>query len=164
MGNIVYFQIFLPLSNQIANKWKYQYQNIYNGTLSSLQKENIQLPNTVAQKLRIVIENGNDQPLQIEKTELRSAQIYLTTRLTGNGVYELFYGDKNASKPVYDLENFRNKIPKEIPFVTPETEQKNPSYKNENNTPLFENPLWLWVIMGIVIAILGWFSIKMIKS
>jgi hypothetical protein len=29
--------------------------------------------------------------------------------------------------------------------------------------PLFENKLWLWTIMILIIGILGWFSLKMMK-
>ena len=31
-------------------------------------------------------------------------------------------------------------------------------------TPLFEDKAWLWVIMIVIIALLGWFSLKMIKK
>jgi hypothetical protein len=30
--------------------------------------------------------------------------------------------------------------------------------------PLFVNKNWLWVIMGAIILLLGWFSLKMIKE
>jgi hypothetical protein len=30
--------------------------------------------------------------------------------------------------------------------------------------PLFKNKAWLWAIMIIIILILGWFSVRMLKT
>jgi hypothetical protein len=30
--------------------------------------------------------------------------------------------------------------------------------------PLFKNKTWLWSIMGLIILVLGWFSIRMMRK
>jgi hypothetical protein len=30
--------------------------------------------------------------------------------------------------------------------------------------PLFENKIWLWAIMAVIILLLGWFSVKMMRA
>ena len=31
-------------------------------------------------------------------------------------------------------------------------------------SPIFENKLWLWAVMGVIILLLGWFTFKMIRT
>jgi len=31
-------------------------------------------------------------------------------------------------------------------------------------TPLFENKIWLWIVMGIIIILLGGFTLSMMKK
>jgi uncharacterized membrane protein len=35
---------------------------------------------------------------------------------------------------------------------------------SNKRAPLFQDKLWLWGIMALIILILGWFSVKMIKK
>ena len=43
--------------------------------------------------------------------------------------------------------------------------QKTIAKKEEaTQEPLFENKLWLWVIMGVIMVIIGWFSYKMLSK
>ena len=48
--------------------------------------------------------------------------------------------------------------------VTIGTEAQNPVYSIKTEKPLFENKAWLWALMVVIIALLGWFSFKMLKN
>ena len=78
--------------------------------------------------------------------------------------YFLYYGNKNAVTPNYDLAKFESKIPENLTSINIKEEQKNPAYSIKIEKPLFENKVWLWALMAIIIALLGWFSFKMLKN
>lgn len=144
--------------------WRYNYEIISQETLSSLDKNGFSLGNTLAKKLRITIENGNNQPLEIKNVVLKNPIYYLVARFTEKGDYNLFYGNSKASSPSYDIENFQENIPKNLTEVTLSKEELNPDFKNVTQTPLFENKIWLWALMGIIIVVIGYFSLKMLRD
>ncbi|RZK19573.1 MAG: hypothetical protein EOO86_07205 [Pedobacter sp.] len=78
--------------------------------------------------------------------------------------YALYYGNDKTTTPSYDIANFENKIPKDLTFTAIGEEEKNPAYSIITEKPLFENKAWLWVLMAVIIALLGWFSFKMLRN
>jgi hypothetical protein len=88
----------------------------------------------------------------------------LVARFTEPATYFLSYGNKQAIKPSYDIERFTSKIPNKLVALNVGKEQlvvKNKVFANE---PLFKNKNWLWALMVIIIVVIGWFSIKMIRT
>lgn len=151
-------------SVKIEDKWHYNYDILTQGTLSSLEKKGFSTDNTLAKKLRITIENNNNQPLDIQGVEVKNAIYFLIARFTEKGNYSLFYGNKKAEKPQYDIENFEENIPKNPSVITVSKEEQNPEFKTETKSPLFENKIWLWVLMGIIIVALAFYSLKMLRE
>lgn len=169
IGNI--FDYYRPIkietlrdSVKTESGWHYNYETVTQETLSSLEKNEFYLGNTLAKKIRITIENGNNQPLEIKNIETKSAVYFLLARFTEKGNYDLFYGNSKAEKPFYDIENFQENIPKNPTEITLGKEEINPEFNIETKSPLFENKLWLWVLMGIIIVVLGFYSLKMLKE
>ena len=78
---------------------------------------------------------------------------------TGNNNY-LYYGSNYAGQPNYDLVVFKDKIPTEAPLLSLSTEEKLTKEK-EPVSALIENKLWLWLAMGLIIGLLGFFTIRM---
>jgi hypothetical protein len=151
-------------SVKIEDKWHYNYDILTQGTLSSLEKKGFSTDNTLAKKLRITIENNNNQPLDIQGVEVKNAIYFLIARFTEKGNYSLFYGNKKAEKPQYDIENFEENIPKNPSVITVSKEEQNPEFKTETKSALFENKIWLWILMGIIIVALAFYSLKMLRE
>jgi len=151
-------------SVKIEDRWHYNYDILTQETLSSLEKKGFSVENSLAKKLRITIENNNNQPLDIKGVEVKNAIYFLIARFTEKADYSLFYGNKKAGKPSYDIENFEENIPKNASVLSISKEEINPEFKTESKSPLFENKIWLWVLMGIIIAVLGFFTFKMLKE
>lgn len=151
-------------SVKIEDRWHYNYDILAQGTLSSLEKKGFSVGNSLAKKLRITIENNNNQPLDIKGVEVKNAIYFLIARFTEKGDYSLFYGNKKAGKPSYDIENFQENIPQNPSVISISKEEVNPEFKTETKSPLFENKIWLWVLMGIIIVVLGFFTFKMLKE
>ncbi len=145
--------------------WKYNYASIYKGTLSSLENNQFKLTTTVAQRFRAVIENYDNRPLNILGFEAEGEVNELIARFDEpqNGDYYLLYGNGKVRTPNYDIKNFKSSIPGNLTEVIP-GEAQEISHEHVSTRPLFENQLWLWAEMIVIIGLLGWFSLKMMKS
>ena len=67
-----------------------------------------------------------------------------------------------AKAPIYDIVNFKNDIPKELTSLklSKAKDLQNPV----NNDSLFNNKIWLWLIMLVIIALLAYSSFGMLKK
>ncbi|HEU4497062.1 MAG TPA: DUF3999 family protein [Flavobacterium sp.] len=144
--------------------WHYKYEAAAEGTLSSLDRNGFPLGNILAKKLKITIENHSNQPLEIKDVIVESPIYYLLARFTEKGEYSLFYGNPKASLASYDIENFQENIPKDPAELLLGNEEANPDFKRTAGQPLFENKLWLWALMILIIAVLAYFSLKMMRE
>ncbi|RYE36841.1 MULTISPECIES: hypothetical protein [Pedobacter] len=144
---------------------QFNYAQLYEGTLSSLEKLTFNFPNTIASRLKITIQNNDNKPLRLSGVELKGSVYELIARFDNpKYTYSLYYGNEKAVTPIYEIEKFESKIPADLTSVTIGPEQRNPAYSIIPNKPLFENKAWLWVLMAAIIALLGWFSFKMLRN
>ncbi len=164
------YDYYRPITIQVAtdsiksqNKWTYIYYNVYSGILSSFEDQEFSFNTFFAKKIKIIIDNNDNEPLQIDRVKVKGNVFELTTRFDEEAKYFLVYGNRNVSSPIYDLENFKNKIPTALSYLSLGNEEL--ISQNQNNTsPLFENKLWLWIIMIVLILLIGWFSLSMIRK
>lgn len=150
-------------SAQTPKGWTYYYNTLYNGYLTSIDNNTIGFPLTLAKKLRVTINNADNPPLTIRRITASSPQVQLIMRLNAGENYFFLYGSKDIEAPSYDLVHFKDHIPDSVTVITPQTEE----YIGQPEThqpPLFENKLWLWATMALIIAILGFFTLKMMKN
>ncbi len=140
---------------------KYSYRNLTTGTLSSIENNIFKFPTTLAQRFRATIENHDNQPLQIEAAEAKGYEHKLVARFTEPATYYLAYGKAQAQRPRYDIAQAVTKIPDNPTPLTLGDEQQIPKKSVVTVSPFFENKLWLWGIMGVVILVLGWFTVRM---
>jgi hypothetical protein len=145
------------------NGWQYSYNTLTSGTLSSIEKNEFRFTNTVLQKLKITIENNDNAPLILEKMTVKGAVYQLVSRFSEPANYHLYYGKPTSQTPNYDINRFANSIPSNLKNLTLGNEITFEKVIGETTKPLFENKLWLWAIMALIIGILGWFSLKMMK-
>lgn len=144
---------------------QYNFATIYDGTISSLEKPEFKFSNVVTNRLKITIENNDNKPLRLSGLQLKGNIYELIARFDDlNANYALFYGKTDAVSPNYEIEKFDNKIPLNLTNVDVGEEQKNPSYAVKTEKPLFENKLWLWSLMVVIIGLLGFFSFRMLKN
>ena len=147
------------------NGVKYNYNQLYEGTISSLEKAVFNFENTITARLKITIQNNDNKPLRLSRLELKGNLYKIIARFEGkNFDYALFYGNNKATKPSYEIEKFESKLPLILTEVNIGNEEKNPAYTLVIDKPLFESKAWLWALMGIIIALLGWFSFKMLRD
>ena len=152
-------------SVQTDKGMQYNYTNLYSGILTSLEKTEFSFSNTIAARLRIVIENNDNTPLQIAQVLLKGNTFELTARFDDFSYnYSLYYGNANVSSPNYEITRFEDRIPSISDTILIGVEQNNPHYTVKTSKPIFENKIWLWALITIIMIILGGFSYKMLKS
>ncbi|WAC40358.1 DUF3999 family protein [Pedobacter sp. SL55] len=144
---------------------EYHFATLYEGTISSLEAPEFNFTNTITSKLKITVSNHDNRPLRLSGLAIKGNSYDLIARFDDlKASYALYYGNEAVQSPNYEIEKFESKIPTNLTSVTVSQEQKNPSYTVKTEKPLFENKIWLWGIMAIIIALLGFFSFKMLKN
>lgn len=151
-------------SFKIDDGWQYTYNTLTSGTLSSIEKNEFRVANTVLQKLKITIENDDNAPLDLDDIIVQGVVFQLVSRFSEPADYRLYYSKINSPKPNYDINRFTNSIPSDLKNLKLSDEVALDKTTATTTKPLFENKLWLWAIMFLIIGLLGWFSFKMMKQ
>jgi hypothetical protein len=155
---------YLSDSTKLEKSWIKNYTVLHNGVLSSIDTNGFLIGDVVTDNLRLTIENGNNEPLSISGSIVKGHTYELQVRITKQGNYFLYYGNNNAPESNYDIQNFQDKIPSLLKELSLGNEENTSNFSESKIEPLFKNKIWLWVIMGTVMLIIGGFSVKMLTS
>ena len=158
---------FVRDSVKTEKGWKYEYALLGQSMLSSLEDDEMEFLGNVAKHIRITIDNHDNQPLSIENVEVRGYVHELVARFTDPAKYYLVYGGVDLDVPNYDIDYFVDKIPDTLSVVTAGEEVfmgMDGTADAVEGEPLITSKWWLWGLMCIVIAVLGWFTLKMMRS
>jgi hypothetical protein len=138
---------------------------VSSGVIISGQENLLPMYGKQSSKIRIEILNYDNQPITLNDIKCYSETTSLTSKLPASENLYLVYGKENASAPIYDLIHFRDKIPSALTAVkTGNEELKTSPVMNAAGEPLIKSKLWLWLIMGIVILLIGYFALSMLKK
>ncbi len=155
---------YLTDSIKTDKGWISNYRILTSGTLSSVEKKGFNFNSITTQKLKVIIQNNDNEPLTISDIQVKGYQHKLLVRFNEPADYFLVYGNKKSFKPKYDISQFLDKIPSDMNELGLLEEMPIKKQQPIIKSPLFENKLWLWITMGIIILVLGWFTLKMIKQ
>lgn len=155
---------YLSDSLKTEQGWKYTYHTLASGTLNSLQKNEFKIRSKTVQKLKIFIHNQDNHPLTLDTIHIKQYVQELIVRFAEPATYYLTYGNEKIGQPHYDIGQFKNKVPEKLATLELGDEQTIEKTAAPRTSPLFENKIWLWVIMSVIILLLGWFSVKMIRK
>jgi hypothetical protein len=106
--------------------------------------------------LSLMIENGDNPPLKIQSITLEYAADTLIFEPAKGKTYDLLYGNPNAPKPQYDLEQFKSEIVQQTigtAVLLPEVQMKEPE------TPVSQKAIFSIVIF-VVAVLLAWLAIR----
>ena len=158
--------IYFAAGDTLARDERYRnYQSVGSGILSSVELSGIDINPQVAKHWRLIIENFDDEALPIQSAQFYGPVYHLLVRFIGKAKYYLFYGNERASAPRYDLAHFTDLIPEDPKEVTLGIEEVQDLEKVETESEAyFQSPWWLWGIMGLIIVLLGWFTLRMLKQ
>lgn len=156
--------MWLNDSSKTQKGWSYNYGYLTSGILTSADRSPFRFGSTIARKLRILIENQDSPPLRIDSIEVKGCIHELAVKFDPDVDYVLAYGKSDADRPVYDVERFTDNIPYTLNAVSMGREQTIEKPKPVAVEPLFTNKAWFWAVMAVIIAVLGWFSIRMLRN
>lgn len=142
--------------------WIKNYETVYDGYVTSIHPNDIEFNYRLTSAVRIVINNLDNPPLQINNLNVEGPVVDLAAALTPGNLF-LYYGNLSANKPSYDLEHFKANIPSILNAATLGDEESL-SRPAEEMTGFFENKTVLYVLMLVVIFVLGFFTIRMMSS
>lgn len=151
-------------SVQTEKGWKYNYKILDSGVLSSLESNEFRFNSRKTKKLKITINQQDNQPIEVSDISVKGFQYELLARFTKPATYYLVYGNNLSRKPNYDITSIPSSIPKNSPSLSLREEKQIVKSDVKQTKPLFENKKWLWGIMLVIIAVITWFTIGMIKK
>ncbi len=131
--------------------------------LSSLDSAHLSIPPTTTRKIKLEIDNRDDQPLTINHVRALALRTELVADLSHEKHYVLAYGKANARSPEYDLVFFADKIPD---IVSDAELGEASSRDTPENEPagLLKNPLWVWLSLSLIILLIGGFSLSLLRK
>jgi len=145
--------------------WKYNYRTLTSGTLNSIGKNKFKFKSTTLQKLKIIVYNADNQSLSFDSIKIKGYVHELVAHFTEPAAtYFLTYGNSKAKTPNYDIDRFAHKIPTQLKTLKLGKEITIEKEAVAVTAPLFKNKNWLWLIMAVIIVLLGWFSVKMMRT
>ncbi len=155
---------YLRDSIQTEKGWRYNYQSLSSGILNSIEENEFRFRSTIINKLRVIIENQDNEPLTINTVQIKGYTHELITRFTTPATYYLVYGNARIGRPSYDLQYLSNRVPEQLKTIQPGVEEGIEKKREKIVAPLFENKIWLWAVMGVIIVLLGGFTLMMMKK
>lgn len=155
---------YLTDSIKTEQGWLLNYRKLQSGVLNSFEQNEFRFNSTIAQRLKVIIDNQDNQPLTIESVQVEGYTHKLLARFSQPASYFLVYGNSAAEKPSYDIAHFTDSIPERLPELTLGDELPTGKHVAQPAEPLFKNKIWLWIILLAIIFILGWFSFNMMRK
>jgi hypothetical protein len=144
-------------------QWKYYFKTVSTGTISSLGSNTIRFENQITKHIKMTIFNYDNPPLSIPDVIVKGNANELIVRFDTVARYFLYYGNPQLPPPYYDINVFEHHIPKNLIPIKPSKEE----ILDRNNVIMHEPKTrigFLWMAIGVIILMLGGFTIHMMKS
>lgn len=131
--------------------------------LASTEDCIIECYNTGTKKIKIEVLNNDDQPVKIDTVKVFAEDCQLFAKLPASDKLILAYGKEGDDGPRYDMAHFASNY---LPLAKLDLGKEE---KIEKSLPppaeaLLKDKLWLWVVMGVLIVVIGAFSFRMLKN
>jgi len=131
------------------------------GVISSFGSDAIEFPETVTDLLKVVVEDGDNEPLLFRQPVVSGTAYDLLVRFPSAGEYELYYSKPSATKAEYDLAHFVEKAPVDLPILALGPEKALKAVEAEPSP----SPRWmLWIAMAAAAALMLWFAMSLVRK
>lgn len=142
------------------------FESIGSIELNSNSRNEVNLRGLSQKEIYVEIHNKDNQPLSIVNVTASYLNKYVLTQLEPNQDYRLMFGEMSLSSPEYDLKKFADKI---LPGAMKTNHgtvigRKSIEVKSNEVSNILENTYFIWTVILLVGALLGFVSLKMIKE
>ena len=117
-----------------------------------------------ASQLLLLINNGDNLPLNIKSVEAYQSDESLISYLDGKQNYQLLVGDQAVQAPEYDLKFFADSINANLMQISHEAVSKNTSYRTKQVKAGRDYTLFIWIAIIVAAALLLFLTLKMTKE
>lgn len=131
--------------------------------LDSDESAEVDLSGMRADTFDIVIDNGNDRPLQFGGLKFLQLQRTLTAELQPGMRYRLTTGDPKKTAPQYDVVHFKDKLPEAIATVDHGSLHASGSIRKPGPV-LALSRWWIWAGLAAVLGIVGFLALRMLRE
>lgn len=115
------------------------------------------------QELIIIIENSDNPPLKIDSVKAFQQTKNLIVRLKSGETYHLLYGNIRLNFPDYDLKYFTDSVSTNLKSINI-TKILSLENDEKQSSPLFLSKTFLWIVIGLIITLLSWSSIRLVNE
>lgn len=146
--------------------WTRRYSLIRSANFSSNDYSPLSFAPTRGQDFRILINNGDNPNLDIESVSAFGPALSMMLRFppdASNQEYFLYYGNKDAKAPQYDITAFPNKIPSHASALSLGEEERVKEALNRVDND-YKSPRWIWFVLIPLLAFLGLFAFRMLNK
>jgi hypothetical protein len=142
--------IYKNETRKVKNKMEPFQNYLSNFTLRSDSKNSFTLSGIKEKDFYIEIYNQDNQPLTIDDVQFFQQPITIISDLKATENYTIKTGNKDLTKPVYDIENFKNSISTNLPITTIyEVQVVQKSVENIAPKAIWQQPWFMWLCITI---------------
>ena len=133
--------------------------------LTPNQNYNLSFQGIRTKKFFVEIENKDNPPLEIQGVKFYQRSMVVLASLKANEIYVLKTQNQQNAMPTYDLSEFKNIDPDELPNVAFLKPIKTEVLKSKTNQNSFWNsPNFLWICIGIATIAVLFFVFGLMKE
>ncbi len=130
---------------------------VLSDTLETLEE----LKGGKAAELLLIITNDAGPPLKVKEIRLFQERRLLVAYLEKGKAYHLKLGGAGEELPAYDLQHYKERIPKDPPLLQAGPPQMIRAAKTAKGE---RSPLWIWLSVLVSMLVLGAFSYRSVKE
>lgn len=131
-------------------------------TLTRSSRGNVPGPNTIVDTLFVLIENGNDRPLDITGIHALQLETRLVAKLEAGARYTITTADTKATMPRYDIAHFRDSLPTSIATLNVPAMTARPKAPAPE-PPFTPSMYWVWAAIIGIGAIIAFSSMRLLR-
>ena len=157
-------KILVQKSRIYKNKKENYTEEFTEFQLNSKFANQFSLPDLFEKEFTIEIENQDNQPLEISKIQLFQEPISIVADLKSGEKYQIEV-DSTWVTPQYDLANFTDKIPNNLPEVKISNfEKSGNSEKSATEKSFWQSSLFMWACIVLAVLLILYFAAGMLKD
>jgi hypothetical protein len=154
---------YLVDSFKTEKGWRYSYRSITNSYVSSLGENKYFIDAVYTKALKITIYNLDNQALNLKDIKTKSLKYILVARfLESNNQHFMTYGNTELRSPNYDIKNFKKNISTELDEL--DLGKQISLLQGDIAKESIVTKWWLWAIIILIIALLGYSTLGMLKK
>lgn len=150
-------------STQTQDGWEYHYAQAGSQIISSLNENIITFSSKITRRIKIIINNLDDAPLDIGNCIVKGYEYSLTARLHSSDRHEIVYGNTYAGAPSYDLSHFKSTIPENM-NVSSLGQEIQIEKKQDGYNGLNTRKVWVYLMILVIAGLLVWYTFKMMRN